>query len=405
MTHEDFTGIVIEPGSRTTRLGISGDVTPACVVPSAVLKNGDAFEYEIPCIGTPPANGEVITPVVDGIVQEFDAAKGLWTHLLEKKLGMQFDEQPLTITEEAWTPAASKQKLLETVFEDMRVPLFQLVKGPLAATFEAARSTALVVSVGAGVTSAVPVIDGVVRSKATTHTRFAGDFIDVHVLSQLEHARDSIVPFYQIKSRQLNLAENELVADSNEFKLNPRGSDSYHSYQISRLINDFKRVCCSASPVPLRGPEFKGTKAYEFPSGFNLLVGHERTFAVEPLFQPTMSPLPDGTTPPLNSLGLSEVVYQTLQKVDAPPEVFDNLISNIVLHGGTTNIPGVAQRLQSDLQNMMPNMMPNIHMPDNHPVWVGASILASLNEFDESTWITKQQYEELGAQHLLEKQE
>lgn len=404
MIREDVPGIVIEPGSSTTRLGMSGDMSPTCVVPSAVLRAEGCNPYYIPMCEAPLGSAEVLTPVIDGVVHDFDGVAGLWTYLSDTQLGLRFDEQPLTVTEELWVPGHIRQRMLETAFETLQVPLFQLVKAPLAATFESARPSALVVSVGSGVASATPVVDGIVRSKAAMHTRFAGDFLDVHLLMQLEHT-DNIVPQYQVTKRQHGLKQNEAVHNNEQYQLKPRASDSFHKYQLSRLLTEFKRVCCVASTTPLRGPEIKGTQPYEFPTGFNLLLGAERHVAVESLFQPTMTALPDGSTPEINSLGLSELIYQTLQKVDAPPEVVMSLISNIVLHGGTSHIPGMTQRLTNEISGLMPNLQSRIVQRPNHPVWTGASVLASLNEFDESTWITKQQYNELGAQHLLEKQD
>lgn len=398
MTHEDASGVVIEPGSYSTRIGVAGDVAPLCVVSSSVLKSGDTSQFHIPVSGSPPPDAEVWTPVVDGVLEDVELAAMQWEHFVSKQIGVELREQPLTITEEPWNTNHSRSKLLQHVFEGLEVPIFQLAKSPLVAAFECSKPTALVVSVGGSVASAVPVVEGVVRSKALTRTPFAGDFVDIHILNQLDHAKDNIVPQYQVDARLHGL--ETLPAAQEAMKLKARGSDSFHNFQLSRLLDNIKRVCSVVNPVPLKGPEIKGTKSYQLPTGYSLLLGPERYLSAEPLFQPTNFSL--GTqTPGPNSLGLSEIVYQSLQKVDAPPEVVNSLASNIVLHGGTSLIPGLVKRLESDLLSMSP-IVPKVYHSTKHPVWTGASVFASLSEFHESNWITKQQFEEQGERLLKE---
>ena len=81
------------------------------------------------------------------------------------------------------------------------------------------------------------------------------------------------------------------------------------------------------------------------------------------------------------------------------PNLYDrkDLYGNIVLSGGTTMFPGIADRLLKDVQALAPpTMKVKVIAPDGkYSAWVGGSILASLSFFQQM-WITKEEYDEAG---------
>merc|ERR1711972_235270 len=75
-----------------------------------------------------------------------------------------------------------------------------------------------------------------------------------------------------------------------------------------------------------------------------------------------------------------------------------SLIGNIVMSGGTTMFPGIADRMKKEVTALAPNSMSiKIVAPPErkYSVWIGGSILASLSTF-EDMWITKAEYDESG---------
>jgi len=75
-----------------------------------------------------------------------------------------------------------------------------------------------------------------------------------------------------------------------------------------------------------------------------------------------------------------------------------DLYSNVVLSGGTTMFPGIADRMHKELLNLAPsNIKVKIIAPPErkYSVWIGGSILASLPVFQQM-WISKQEYDESG---------
>jgi actin len=75
-----------------------------------------------------------------------------------------------------------------------------------------------------------------------------------------------------------------------------------------------------------------------------------------------------------------------------------DLYANIVLSGGTTMFPGIADRVSKELTALAPSSMKiKVVAPHErkYSVWIGGSILASLSTFQQM-WIAKSEYNEAG---------
>lgn len=79
-------------------------------------------------------------------------------------------------------------------------------------------------------------------------------------------------------------------------------------------------------------------------------------------------------------------------------DIRKDLYSNIVLSGGTTMFPGIADRLQRELVSLAPSTMKIkvVAPPERrYSVWIGGSILSSLSTF-QHMWISRAEYNEIG---------
>ena len=88
--------------------------------------------------------------------------------------------------------------------------------------------------------------------------------------------------------------------------------------------------------------------------------------------------------------------YNSIFKCDL--DVRRDLYGNVVLSGGTTMFPGIADRMQKELTTLSPaSMKVKIVAPPErkYSVWIGGSILASLSTF-QNLWCSKQEYDESG---------
>ena len=88
--------------------------------------------------------------------------------------------------------------------------------------------------------------------------------------------------------------------------------------------------------------------------------------------------------------------YNSIFKCDL--DVRRDLYGNVVLSGGTTMFPGIADRMSKELAALSPaSMKVKIVAPPErkYSVWIGGSILASLSTF-QNLWCSKQEYDESG---------
>ena len=124
---------------------------------------------------------------------------------------------------------------------------------------------------------------------------------------------------------------------------------------------------------------------YELPDGQMVKVASQRFRCPEALFKPMMM----GKEMP----GFHEITYQSILKCDV--DVRKELYSNIVMSGGTTMFPGIAERLSKEVTALAPSTMKiKITAPQERKflVWIGGSILSSLSTF-QTMWITKAEYQ------------
>ena len=129
-------------------------------------------------------------------------------------------------------------------------------------------------------------------------------------------------------------------------------------------------------------------KQFELPDGQLVHIGVERIRCPEVLFQPSLI----GKESP----GIHTNILDTIMNSDI--DLRKELFYNIVVSGGSTMFPGINERLTKELTKLVPQNTPVrvIAPPERkYSVWIGGSILASLNTFGTS-WITREEYNDFG---------
>lgn len=119
-------------------------------------------------------------------------------------------------------------------------------------------------------------------------------------------------------------------------------------------------------------------KSYELPDGQVITIGSERFRCPEVLFQPSLVGM--------ESSGIHETTYNSIMKCDV--DIRKDLYGNIVLSGGSTMFPGIADRMSKEITALAPSSMKIkvVAPPERkYSVWIGGSILASLSTFQQVT--------------------
>ena len=95
----------------------------------------------------------------------------------------------------------------------------------------------------------------------------------------------------------------------------------------------------------------------ELPDGQVITIGNERFRCPEALFQPSFLGM--------ESAGIHETTYNSIMKCDV--DIRKDLYGNVVLSGGTTMFPGIADRMQKELTALVcspsPSLLCSFHPP------------------------------------------
>ncbi len=130
-------------------------------------------------------------------------------------------------------------------------------------------------------------------------------------------------------------------------------------------------------------------KSYELPDGNIIVIESERFRCPEVLFNPSEIGEDE-------AYGIHDCIFQSIMKCDV--DARRDLYSNIVLSGGSTMFPGIAERMTKELISLAPSTMKiKVVAPPERKLstWIGGSILASLSTFQQM-WISKAEYDESG---------
>lgn len=91
----------------------------------------------------------------------------------------------------------------------------------------------------------------------------------------------------------------------------------------------------------------------------------------------------------MEAAGIHETTYNSIMKCDV--DIRKDLYGNIVLSGGTTMFPGIADRMSKEITALAPSSMKIkvVAPPERkYSVWIGGSILASLSTFQQVAFVS-----------------
>ena len=365
---EEDSNLVFDNGSDMMKAGFAGDDAPRAVFPTIVSRPrhrgvmvgmGQKDAY----VGDEAATrGRNVLrhnhPIEHGIVTNWDDMEKIWHHTFYNELRIAPEECALLLTEQPLNPRANREKTTQIMFETFNIPFLQQCICPVLSLYASGRTTGLVIDSGAGVSHVVPIF----KQHALTYA------IQRHDIA----SRDLTDFFMKILCERgysfITTAEREIVRDMKE-KLCYVALDFEQELQKSQLNTDIE-------------------KNYELPDGQVITIGDERFRCTEPIFQPALIGM--------SAQGLQDLIYKSIMKCDI--DIRHYLSSNIILSGGNTMFPGLAERIKKELTCLASTgVRINVISPPErkYSTWIGGSVLASMTDFSKMC-ISSSEYDECG---------
>lgn len=223
------------------------------------------------------------------------------------------------------------------------------------ALYASGRTTGTVLGIGEGVTTSVTIYEGYVLPHAVQKSDLAGAEIT--------------------KSLKKRLIENGL-------NIHPTEADWV---MLQRMK---EKNCYVAQDFDKEFEKPDIAKEFVLEDGTKIPLGVEQFWCPEILFKPSMAGR--------ESKGIHDMVADSILKGDV--DIRHDLTGNIVLHGGTTMLPGFHARFDYEVKQRLGRYeVVTIATPQRGmAAWLGASILGSISEALRSMWISKEEYDEVG---------
>ena len=265
---------------------------------------------------------------------------------------MEPKEHPVLWTEAPSNPLANRERMSQVMFETFNIPAMYIAIQAVLALHASGSVTGIVFNSGDGSSHTVPIYEGCVIPQA------------VHCL---------------------NLGGRDLTKYLMKI-LNESGGRSFTTTAEQDIVRDIKERLCYVALDSTQ--EIAQSASYVLPDGQVIAIANERFWCPEYLFS---------FQGDIHSNGIHETIYNAIMKCDV--DIRKDLYANIVLSGGSTMFPGIAERMKKEMTALAPPTMEItiIAPPERkNSVWKGGSILASQSTFQQMC-ISKQEYDENGS--------
>lgn len=330
-----------------------------------------------PASAADASSGPAVYPIVRGSVTDWDALECVWEHVFEKELRVgATDDYSLVVTVSPLATAETRQRMAELAFRKFKMPSVCVVSSAVMSLYSTGRTRGLVLEIGEGLTSAVPVFEGFALPHATRHMKLAGADLTQHLMKRLSSRGGGGARFDSSHVKTVRSIKEHICAVAAE---------------------PFARAGAASSASSAGEPSGGEHLLYELPDGEAIRIDAESRFGVaEALFRPREVGV--------ESPGIAELATEAVRACDAFLQA--DLLANVVVAGGTSMMAGIGERLRAELGRSCAEFgrAPAVVLDSQrrNAAWIGASMYGSLPTYNLIK-ITRQEYHDAGDAVVLKK--
>jgi actin-related protein len=377
--------IIIDNGTYTCKAGFSDDDMPTVEIPTVIGYPSDQEEGEDTdqidiFVGEEAlSKGGILKnykPIVMGELRDYDKMEEIWKHIFYNELLADTKSHPVIMTEAPFADYNNRGKMAEILFEHLHVEQLYITNTSTLALYANGKTTGVVVDIGYQTTSCVPIYEGFVLNHAVSKVEIGGADLTEYLCQLINNNKEN--PQFN------NTAEKEIINSIKEH--NCEVTEDYDS-QMKKYLDQNR------------------SDTITLPDG-NIIVriSGEKYQCPEMLFQPLMYDKEYSSNIQEQPSGIHEQAFKAIKKCDE--DIQKDLFLNAVLCGGSSLFMKIKSRFHKELQSLAPTgkTVKVIAPPERkYSAWLGGAILASLENFRNTMFVTKKEYSEYGTLAVYKK--
>ncbi|KAJ5080316.1 actin-7-related [Anaeramoeba ignava] len=361
---------IIDQGTDSFKIGFSYDQEPKAIIPSIVgfePFGSDKKQY----IGEEAIeNRELqLNPIFkEGKVENWEYLTAMYDYCF-KSLGTYPDSTSLLLTRPLNSSNPDTEKMAQILMEQMKLPNLAFAFQPHLASYALDQiQTGIVVDIGNEFTQILPFYQ-------RSYPLLSHKMPSMHYGGK--HLTEQLIRLFRHR--------NYVFLTSAEFELAKYIKETY-----CYIARDFDQEYANFQTSTKEQRHIKL-------NGESILLDNESFSSLEPLFNPNLI----GLSYP----GIHQAIYDTIMLFDQEKQ--RELSKNIILCGGSSLIPNLVERLQTELSSLLPvNFNLNVfRAPDSDVrtlVWRGGAAFSKSERFSRAMF-SSSDYFEIGSSVIYEK--
>lgn len=408
---------VIDNGAYSIKAGFSSenpDPKDCQIIPNCIARSRDKKVYIGSQLSKCRDPGEMVfkRPIEKGFIVDWAEEKAIWDNsFFEATAPLKCDphETNLILAEAPNCPTTLQVQCDQMVFEEFEFPSYYRCTGPslnpyndiphlLGDTTEESKlpqlpaECLLLIDSGYSHTTVTPLVHGRPVQHAVRRLdvggKFLTNFLKEMISTQYYDLRDDTVTVNELKEGVCYVSQNFKHDLNHTWKQGPKQRRLIdYSIVVDWVLPDYEKTLHGYSmphdpKIPL--------KNRDLPTGESVLpMANERFQIPELLFNPRDAGLTEG--------GLPDVVMQSLEQL--PKGLWQPMLGNIVLVGGSSKFEGMRERLEAEVQMGTPDNLRvrvAVHPDAEKATWLGGARMAQDQDLMKRLCVTREEYLENG---------